>query len=213
VQINGDTVILGDGVNFIEADYEKTPCEIKEAADFAKGCPEAIELLVKGIINGDENGNLRLFAPITRAEVVAMIARAEGWSVDSDARNVFSDTENHWSKAYVSKAVGRGIISGYGDSMFMPDAYLRIDEAWLIIFRLFGASEEFINENSPGIEGMRIVNNHLFHAKILPTGSVGSVQNAVKDYVVRMLYNYMHTDATMEDLYAKNDVLVEQSLD
>lgn len=48
----------------------------------------------------------------------------------------FSDTENHWSDGYVKKAQSLGLVNGYEDGTFQPDAPLTEVETMVIAVRL-----------------------------------------------------------------------------
>ncbi|WP_156739707.1 S8 family serine peptidase [Paenibacillus oryzae] len=88
-----------------------------------------------GIINGV--GNYR-FAPdrtITRAEAVAMIAKAfKPLSTGVTARAAFKDVQSsHWAADSISKGVQQGWVTGFPDGTFRPDqAVTRAEMAVMI---------------------------------------------------------------------------------
>ncbi|MEZ0537127.1 S-layer homology domain-containing protein [Caldicellulosiruptoraceae bacterium PP1] len=86
----------------------------------------------KGVLQGNENGDLMLDKTLTRAEVVTMILRATGQEdvaeeyADADAS--FSDTADHWAKKYIEAAKELGIVNGYPDGTFKPEAPIKFEE-------------------------------------------------------------------------------------
>jgi len=81
---------------------------------------DAIEWAVTaGIIDG----GAATFLPgneLTRAEMAAMLSRAEGWTEGAD--NIFSDIEGHSQSEYVLKAVYAGVFEGFPNGTFRPNA-------------------------------------------------------------------------------------------
>lgn len=101
---------------------------------------EAIQAL--GIMAGDENGNLNLTSPVTRAEFVTMMTAA---SVYKDTVgtgtgvSLFKDVKSdHWASQYVKLAVEQGWMSGYVDGTFRPDSQITLEEACTALLNLLG---------------------------------------------------------------------------
>ncbi|ADQ06202.1 S-layer domain protein [Caldicellulosiruptor hydrothermalis 108] len=87
----------------------------------------------KGILKGNEQGDLMLDKELTRAEILAMIIRATGQEdVVKDyvyAEQSFSDVPNtHWAFAYVEAGKDLGIVNGYPDGTFKPDKSVKFEE-------------------------------------------------------------------------------------
>jgi len=95
---------------------------------------DAAKVLVdKGIMKGDENGDLMLDKQLTRAEILALIIRATGQedTVADYAYNEpsFSDVpQDHWAFAYVEAGKDLGIVNGYPDGTFKPDKPVKFEE-------------------------------------------------------------------------------------
>lgn len=91
------------------------------------------ELIKLGIIDGYEDGTFRPDQTITRGEFTKLIITFKGIAeVASDALNSgFEDVDsiNHWAKKYIKLAFDQGIINGYEDGTFKPDAPVRYNEA------------------------------------------------------------------------------------
>jgi len=78
-----------------------------------------------GIISGYADGTFHPEASITRAQVVKQIALAAGWSLISPATPTFSDVPpSFWAYSYVETAAAHGVISGYADGTFRPNAFV-----------------------------------------------------------------------------------------
>lgn len=96
---------------------------------------------VLGILSGDENGNLNLSAPVTRAEFVKMMTAASTYkdSVGSSAASLFTDVKSgHWATGYIKLAVEQGWVTGYVDGSFRPDNTITLEEACTALLRLLG---------------------------------------------------------------------------
>jgi len=68
----------------------------------------------------DKGGNFNPSAPITRAGVAEMLARAD--ALTEKAENIFSDIENHPAQDYILMGVEAGIFNGYPDGTFRPNS-------------------------------------------------------------------------------------------
>lgn len=96
---------------------------------------------VLGILSGDENGNLNLSAPVTRAEFVKMMTAASTYkdSVGSSTASLFTDVKSgHWATGYIKLAVEQGWVTGYVDGSFRPDNTITLEEACTALLRLLG---------------------------------------------------------------------------
>ncbi|EJW17743.1 S-layer homology domain-containing protein [Paenibacillus alvei] len=95
-----------------------------------------IQALAKaGYISGYENGTFRANKEITRSELVVMIVRARGLEVHPNATLTFTDADQvpAWAKPYVATAEEAGLIKGYGDGKFNPNASTTRAEAVTLI--------------------------------------------------------------------------------
>ncbi len=101
---------------------------------------QAIALLREyQIVRGDEQGNLNLDKPITRAEMFTIMARTMG--KEEEARDfagwsIFNDIEGHWAKGYIIWAANEGLVKGDGDGRVRPDDPVTYAEAMTLILRL-----------------------------------------------------------------------------
>lgn len=95
----------------------------------------AINDVVKaGYMKGYPDGSFKPNQPITRAEFAAILSHV---LKDETAPNPFKDTAGHWAKDAIDKAYAQGIIKGYGDNSFRPDALVSRAEAVAMANRTF----------------------------------------------------------------------------
>ena len=90
----------------------------------------------KGIIKGRSETVFDPDAKITRAEFVALLARAARFKA-SESANKFSDVaDSHWAKSYITTMSEKQIIGGYPDGTFGPERNLTRAEAAKIVIKL-----------------------------------------------------------------------------
>lgn len=78
------------------------------------------ELAEAGIIKGYEDGTFRPGEPVTRAQIVTLLARLMKWP-PAQGQLSFKDQVPAWAKDAVAAAVARGVVKGYPDQKFWPD--------------------------------------------------------------------------------------------
>lgn len=91
------------------------------------------------IIDGYKDGTFRPDASVTRAEFAAMIARAFGLT-SSSAPVEFRDTSSNWAAGYIGALAEKGIVTGYADGSFKPNATISRAEMVAIISRVMNLS-------------------------------------------------------------------------
>lgn len=100
---------------------------------------DAIEYLkTQGVIQGYPDGTYKPAAEINRAEFTKIVMG----SLDPTptGKNCFPDVKTEWFAPYVCEAKSRGIIAGYEDGTFKPDATINFSEASKIIVNAYGVS-------------------------------------------------------------------------
>ncbi|WP_158289287.1 hemoblobin-interacting domain-containing protein [Paenibacillus flagellatus] len=107
-----------------------------EFADVAGHWAEAriAQAAQAGIVSGYPDGSFKPNAAVTRAEFTVMLARA--WKLQDEARSLpFSDSQQigAWARASVAQAVASGIIEGFDDGSFRPDAEITRAEVAVMI--------------------------------------------------------------------------------
>ncbi len=93
----------------------------------------------KGVLSGDGDGTFRPDDSITRAEFAKVIVTAKGYT---DPTNIsYTDvSKNDWYYYSLSLASAAGIINGYDDGTFRPEAQITREEASAIISRAYNLS-------------------------------------------------------------------------
>lgn len=79
------------------------------------------------------------FAPeeaMTRAQAASVCARILNLS---DEASPFSDTSGHWAEGQIGAMAKAGLVSGYHDGTFQPDAEITREELAVLLYRVIGA--------------------------------------------------------------------------
>jgi len=92
-------------------------------------------LKINSIVSGYADGNYKPAYNINRAEFTKIIIGAIKSSLPTgtDAANCFKDVSSDWYSPYVCSAKTQGIVTGYPDGNFHPDANINLAEALKII--------------------------------------------------------------------------------
>ncbi|MDA8235301.1 MAG: S8 family serine peptidase [Clostridia bacterium] len=85
-----------------------------------------------GVINGYADGSFKPDKAVTRAELLKMVVTATGLKVEYQQGD-FNDTKGHWAEKFIATATKAGIVGGYSDGSFKPDAPVTREEAAKII--------------------------------------------------------------------------------
>ena len=89
----------------------------------------------RDIVFGYPDGTFRPNAPITRAELTAVMSRF--FEIVDNGVNNFIDVEgNHWAIRYINNAHNRGWIIGFGDGTFRPNNATTRAEAVTLLNRI-----------------------------------------------------------------------------
>lgn len=106
-----------------------TFCDVSDSNWFAGAVMTIYEAgLVSGYPSDDCDGGID-FGPgknLTRAEAMKVILRAysDTLTVDEEGVAPFQDTSLHWAEPYLAAAYNFGIVEGYSDKTFKPDAQI-----------------------------------------------------------------------------------------
>jgi len=105
--------------------------------DSSHWAAEAIDKAAKmGLMQGYKDGTFKPNQSLTRAEMANL---AVSLAPDTaKAGGGFSDIGSHWAKEAILKAQGLGILTGYKDGTFRPNAELTRAEAVVVINRALG---------------------------------------------------------------------------
>ena len=99
------------------------------------------------ILNGYQDGTFRPNEKITRAELVKIAASFE--DVEATSENPFTDTNNHWAKAYIDLATENGWINGYEDNTFKPDQPITRAETMAVVNRVLQRLPKSVDDLLP----------------------------------------------------------------
>ncbi len=157
-----------------------------------------------GIVEGDEGG-LRLDDNITRAEFAAVVVRELGLKVAAGGSTSFTDVrEGHWATGYINVAVGKGIVKGYPDGTFKPEANVTNAEALTMLVRMLGYGPSVSEANWPA--------SYLSKAATIGvTDGVSFVANvpATREQVFEMAANALDIDLMKQTQWGSETVYEE----
>ncbi|MBS3908027.1 MAG: S8 family serine peptidase [Actinobacteria bacterium] len=117
---------------------------------------EDIEILAsEKVLAGYPGGIFMPAKAVGRAEFVKMLVESLGFSKKSSYSGYFKDVSSaHWSWPYIEAAYDLGIISGYGENVFGPEARIKRVEMAAILLRSgvysLNYSGTAFNDVSPG---------------------------------------------------------------
>lgn len=112
---------------------------------WAAGTITALE--ARGIVAGGGDGRFRPDEPLTRAQLAKMLVAGMGYDVEASLlRSVQSRYTDipfwHWSRGYVEAAAELGLLQGYPDGRFAPDAPITRAELAMTAVRAAALAEE-----------------------------------------------------------------------
>lgn len=124
--------------SFVSTTAAATITDVKETK--YESAVKSLEAL--GIIDGYEDNTYRPEREISRAEIAKLFVVAMGLDTAADlykGTTKFSDVaENHWATGYINIASQYGIVNGYPDGTFAPDAPVKYSEAVTMAVRVLG---------------------------------------------------------------------------
>lgn len=92
-----------------------------------------------GIANGYLDGTFRPNQPITKAEIVTMLARVMNRHYEINTK--YEDVRGHWAEAEIDTLSDMGIVKGIStDGLFNPNAHATRFESLLMILRMLNVS-------------------------------------------------------------------------
>ena len=158
---------------------------------------DAVNMLTAlGVIEGDPDGSFRPDATVTRAEMAKMIFVVRNNSIDDSAyannSSKMTDINSHWAKGYIKFCESQGIIAGYGDNTFKPDATVTGVEAAKMLLVLAG-----YDADKAGLVGHNWSTNTLKYAGsagILDDVNSGLESGLPRQYAAQMIYNTLEAN-------------------
>lgn len=98
--------------------------------------PEAVECLTEmNVLSGNEQGYFSPRSNLTRAELCKMLCITLNGGRDPKLETTpprtatYKDTKNHWASGYIEYCTNMGIISGFENGTFAPDAAITGEQA------------------------------------------------------------------------------------
>jgi len=127
VEVTAGLENMGEKIRF--ADEDRIGAWAKDSV--------AVAVLL-GIVNGYPDGSFRPDAPITRAEMAVMIARALGMNDGSETHAYFADDAKipAWAKGAVATLKEQGLVQGRNGNLFTPQATVTRAEAAVLLLRV-----------------------------------------------------------------------------
>lgn len=90
----------------------------------------------QGYFSGYNDGTFRPDAPVTRAELAAVMAKFLSLSSTAGADEHFTDIHGHWAENAIEQLYGGHFLNGYVDSTFRPNNRITRAEAVTMINRM-----------------------------------------------------------------------------
>lgn len=107
------------------------------------------KLIEKEIVNGTSETTYEPGADVTRAQFAKLVALAFGLEKTDAAATVYSDVnDGDWFKEYVDIASQNGIVSGYPDGTFLPNAKITREEMCVMLARALKSYELETKKNT-----------------------------------------------------------------
>jgi hypothetical protein len=166
------------------------------AAGAAASDPATVLLSAMGVISADSSGSYNLSDTVTRAQFVKMIVMASSYkdlvqtaSYSSPFRDV---PAKNWAAPYIRIAVANGLISGYSDGTFRPDAPMPLEQGANTALKLLGYSQSDFVGAFPYAQ-MNIYSNNGLSQNI--AGGIGTLMT--RGDAANLIYNLM--GAKMKD--------------
>ncbi len=159
---------------------------------------EAVDTLVAlNIIKGYEDGSFKPTKEVTRAEMAKMIYTIQNDGNDDatafeNINSSFTDINGHWAEGYIKFGQSQGIIAGYSDTTFAPDATVKGTEALKMALVLLG-----YDANHAELVGSKWENNTLVLSTSagLTTDFNGSFGLAAdRNDAAQILFNALYAD-------------------
>lgn len=88
-----------------------------------------------GYVEGKTLADFEPESSLTRAEFATMICRVLGYNSEETSK-IFNDTINHWANKSITALAKAGILNGYVDGSFKPDAPITREEVAKVMYYL-----------------------------------------------------------------------------
>lgn len=168
-----------------------------------------MDLQAFDILQGDENGELNLDQPVTRAElskVVAVTMQMDGISYPENYGIIYEDVpSDHWAFSYIATLSGMGLLNGNPDGYFYPEDTVTYAEAAKVLVHMLGYGIEAEELGGYPSGYLTSANRHGVTRGI----SVGPDDGLTREQTMRMIYNCLDADRLVT-VYSTDDGVVAE---
>lgn len=159
-------------------------------------------LAAMGVMNGDENGDLRLEENVTRAAFIKMAVAASSYKdMAASVSHVspFADVKyTHWAAGYVKCGVEAGWINGYLDGTFRPDNSVKLEEAVNICLKMLGYTDADFSGGTFPYPQLALYENLKMNQGI----SAKRGEELTRQECAQLIYNTLNATAKSGAVYA-----------
>jgi len=160
----------------------------------------AAKLIALNIIKGYEDGTIKPDSTITRAEFAAIVAKELKLGDSTPSATKFKDVNaSHWASGVINLAVGKGIIAGYPDNTFKPEAPVTYAEACAMLVQTIGYGPTLKGASWPA--GVLAAAGSSGISKGV---SLSANANAPRGSVITMAANTLDADIMEQDTWGPN---------
>ncbi len=139
ISIMLSVLFIISSTNIVFAENERYSEEkIQESLDILK---------ILDVISDDYTKDTAANQEVTRAEFSYYAARLIKLQDYNHSTYFYDVPDSHWAFESINALASTGVVSGYGDHLFMPDQKISSTEATTILLRLFGYSSEYFGAN------------------------------------------------------------------
>lgn len=192
---------------------EQIPAGVKSFADVKSGAwyyDIASYAKDKGIVSGDENGNLLPDSDVSREEIVLMLVRALKLT---GGQAQFTDVKKDY-KYYkeISAAVNSGIVNGYGDGSFGAKDSATRGEAAAMIVRVLKLIPATTPTAQPDTGKINLTWHQIYNTDVKVTGNHMEGLNVISPTWFRVVDNTDKTPYSYETKLGGDNNLYIQDL-
>lgn len=151
-------------------DYEPSECTFSDVDPDAWYAPYVGYAQSIGLVHGRPDGTYHPDDAITRGEFVTIMCNYLG--VVQTGSAAFPDTEGHWAEGAIYQLARLGVLLGYPNGLFQPDAYITRAEAVKIFNQVFRRSPNLSLEvqwKDELVDFPDVPENHWAYAEIMET--------------------------------------------
>lgn len=116
--------------------------DLSRFTDITPGSTQAdalVKLHDRGLLNGYADGSYRPQEKITRAEFCVIASALAKDNSKTGGQSFWDVSDSHWAHDVIAGMAVQGILKGYGDGTFRPEAPITHQQAVLILQRLANA--------------------------------------------------------------------------